>query len=133
MKNIVFIIICFYSGLILAEVPLPTTLRGKCYVSEFDHPETNDKNILNICVHNNEATARMIYSNSNGLPAVCYHKGLQSVINDDEFHIQLKDGLCDNNRTFSSDNIVCKRTTLKTFKCISPKGEMILKHLDRTQ
>jgi len=129
MKNIIFVIIFWYTGFAHAEMTLPTEMRGKCYVAEFNHPESRDKNVLTVCVNNNEATARMIYSNTGGLPAVCYHKGSQSKINDDEFQINFKEGRCDNNRSFSSDNIVCKRSTSNTFKCISPKGEMTLKKL----
>jgi len=129
MKYTILVMICWYTGFAHAEMTLPTDVRGKCYVAEFKHPESRDKNVLTICVSNNVATARMIYSNSGGLSAVCYHKGTQSVINDDEFHINFREGHCDNNRTFSSDNVVCKRTTSNTFKCISPKGEMTLKKL----
>lgn len=131
MKIICFAMLFLYSGFSLAEMTLPTTVRGNCYIAEFNHPKSRDKNVLTICVNNNEATARMIYSNTGGLSAVCYHKGSQSKINNDEFHIDLKEGLCDNKRTFSSDSIVCKRSTSNVFKCISPKGEMTLKKLDR--
>ncbi len=131
MKYIILVITCCYSGFVHAEMSLPTEVRGKCYFAEFKHPESQDLNVLTICVNNNDATARMIYSNSGGLPAVCYQKGAHSYITNDEFHIDFKEGQCDNNKSFSSDNIVCKKTMLGTFKCISPKGEMTLKKLHR--
>lgn len=119
------------TGIAHADMTLPNDVRGKCYVAEFNHPESQDKNILTVCVNKNKATARMIFSNSGALPAVCYHKGSLSLINDDEFNIDFEKGRCDNNNSFSSDNIVCKRTTSNIFKCISPKGEMKLKELQQ--
>ena len=131
MRIFISIATLIYIGNVQATIDLPTTIRGKCYIAEFNHANTKDKNILTICVKNNKATARMIFSNTGALPAVCYHEGTHTVIDDNKFHVDLEKGQCDNNRPFFSDSLKCVKSHQDTFNCKSPKGEMKLKLLKR--
>ena len=112
-----------------AETFAMESLYGDCYFAEFEYQDPYDKNVLTICLNEGKAVARMIFSNSENLSAVCYQTGTSVTSSIDHFTVSLQEGQCDNARPYSSDELDCKQLQAGLFRCDSPNGAIDITYL----
>jgi hypothetical protein len=104
-------------------------LRGTCYDVEVIRPALTNQNTFTLCIDEGRVSSRIIFSNPQSLPAVCYQSGLAEMGDTQRVQIKLERGYCDNSRGMSPDQLSCVTEEPGNFRCHGPNGELLLEHV----
>jgi hypothetical protein len=127
-KLIVFALIPLMSDLSLAGEPL--ILEGECYQAVIKYEIPKNENILTICTNNNGMVSeRMIFSNSESMPAVCYQSGEVKISKNKSLVLNYTNGSCDNGRPYENPPLNCILIEYSSMTCKDEYGEVTLEYV----
>jgi len=106
--KLTFVILLALSELASADVP---QIKGDCYqhIAEYNDEYGKDRNDQVLCIDSGTAYLRMYFSNTSQLSTVCYQSGKASELKSGEVELKMKQGLCENGRSYNSYSAKCKK------------------------